>query len=129
MNKIMDWLDYGLDVAKIALSGTPAGAVVAVIDEVVENTQDSISNDSVIKTLESMAKSKGNDLTPGKIKKIEQILKAESIYYKHLDGSVLELLTTSDGGKRILYNEEKDDTYIVDYKDFNRFYEKVEVNG
>lgn len=129
MSNYMKWLDYGLDVAKIALSGTPAGAVVAVIDEVVKNTQDIISNNSVIKTLKSMAKSKGNDLTPGKIKKIEQILEAESIYYKHLDGSVVELLATSDGGKRILYNEENDDTYIVDDRDFKIFYGKVEVNG
>lgn len=128
MSKYLEWLDYGLDVAKIALSGTPAGAIVAIVDEVVENSQDSISNDSIVKTLESMAKSKGNDLTPGKIQRLKFVLGTKSKFYKHdFSGEIVEALAISEERNSVcFFNAAESDTFIVSHTDFLDLYTKVD---
>ncbi len=44
-----------------------AGAVIKITDAIVNSENESISNESVIKVLESMAKSKGNNLDMGQV--------------------------------------------------------------
>lgn len=73
-NNILGWISKGLDVAKLLTIGTPIGAVITVIDAVVETVNDGVSNESVKSTLLSMSKSKWNNLTPDKILRINAIL-------------------------------------------------------
>lgn len=69
------FIGLGIDIAKVATSGTPVGAAIAVIDHVVDNMKDdNVSNTSVVKLLESAGKSIGNTLTPKKIQIITKIL-------------------------------------------------------
>lgn len=127
MSKYLEWLGYGLDVAKIALSGTPAGAIVAIVDEVVDNSKDVLSNDSIVKTLESMAKSKGNDLTPGKIERLKVILEDEAQFYKHdFTEELVEVLASSEAKNSVcLHNAAKSDTYVISFTDFQDLYTEV----
>lgn len=68
------WLDKGLDVAKLVAGNTPVGAIITLIDAVVESTNGFISDNSVKNTLLAMSKSKFNKLTPEKLEKINDIL-------------------------------------------------------
>jgi len=76
-----EWLDRGLDVAKVVAGPTPIGAVLTIVDTVVdENLKDKgVNDDDVLETLSSMMKSKWNSLTPGKIERIKAILEEEPI--------------------------------------------------
>lgn len=68
------WLDKDLDVAKLVAGNTPVGAIITVIDAVVESSNGFISDNSVKNTLFAMSKSKFNKLTPEKLEKINHIL-------------------------------------------------------
>lgn len=70
----LDWLDKGLDVAKVVAGATPIGTVLTVVDAVVEKANDGVSNNTVIETLSKMSKSSWNSLTPEKLERIEAIL-------------------------------------------------------
>ena len=73
-NSWLDWLDSGLDVAKVVAGATPIGAVLTVVDAVVEKANDGISNDSVVDMLTTMSKSTWNSLDPEKVERIKAIL-------------------------------------------------------
>lgn len=70
----LNWLDSGLDIAKVITGATPIGAMVTVVDAVVESVNDGVSNDSVIDTIEAMSKSSWNNLTPEKVEKMKALL-------------------------------------------------------
>lgn len=74
MKKYLTWLDKGLDVAKLLTIGTPVGAVISVIDAVVEQVGDGVSDKSVKDTIFAMSKSKWNNLNEDKLKRINAIL-------------------------------------------------------
>ena len=70
----LEWIDRGLDVVKVAAGNTPIGAILHVIDAVVEKINDGISNESIIEFLKRASVSKWNSLTPDKIDRIIKIL-------------------------------------------------------
>lgn len=72
--KYLKWLNKGLDVAKLLTIGTPIGAVISVVDAVVEKVNDGVSTQSVKNTLLSMSKSKWNNLNADKLARINSIL-------------------------------------------------------
>ena len=69
-------LDKGLEIAKQFVGVNPVGAVLTIIDDVVEvaNTNQGIDNENVLDVIYRMSKSKWNKLTPGKIERIKKIL-------------------------------------------------------
>lgn len=76
----MNWKDLlkqGLDVAKILAGRTPIGAILHVVDAVVESQDDGISTDSIKNFVTKSSKSKWNNLTPAKVDKINEILDSE----------------------------------------------------
>lgn len=74
---LISWLDKGLDIAKVVTSGTPIGAVVTVIDSVVDEIGEGVSDKSVKEVIFSMSKSKWNKLDDEKVKRINKILDEE----------------------------------------------------
>ena len=74
-----NWLNEGLDVAKVLAGRSPVGAVLTVVDAIVDETYEKggINNETVLNTVTSMAKSKWNSLTPEKVEKIKTILEEE----------------------------------------------------
>jgi len=69
-------LDGGLDIAKMVIgaSNPIAGGVIGLIDMVVEKKADGVSNNSVMKMLESTAKSTWNNLDDDKLSRIRDII-------------------------------------------------------
>lgn len=69
-------LDKGLDVVKHAVGLNPIGAILHILDDVIEvaNKNQGVKDENVLDILYKMSKSKWNKLTPGKIERIKKIL-------------------------------------------------------
>lgn len=73
----MNWLNiFGsvVDVAKNIAGATPVGAALHIVSAVVDSADNGVSNESVVTTIETMAKSSWNDLTPEKVARMKAIL-------------------------------------------------------
>ncbi len=60
----------------ITLVNPVAGIVVKSIDAIVSSQNETVSNESVVRVLESMSKSKGNDLDISTVNALAETLKA-----------------------------------------------------
>ena len=69
------YFNMGLSIAEMVFSKNPiAGLVIGTVRAVVDKQDDGISNESVIKTVEEMAKSTWNDLSDEKVVYIAKIV-------------------------------------------------------
>lgn len=70
------YFNMGLSIAEMVFSKNPiAGLVIGTVRAVVDKQDDGISNESVIKTVEEMAKSTWNDLSDEKVVHIAEVIK------------------------------------------------------
>lgn len=72
---IFDNIDLKTVGKVVSMANPMAGGVIATIGLIVDSKNESISNDSVIKTIKAMEPSKGNSLNSEKIAQIEAILR------------------------------------------------------